>query len=92
MRYELLDGELFCSQLEAKIVIERSDDNGASWRELASPGPKDQKVADKLPEGVTAQYRVIAHEKERVARPSAAVTATGKPPAPPAPAAAPVKA
>jgi NADH:ubiquinone oxidoreductase subunit E len=78
-----------------KIVVERSDDNGASWRELASPSPKDQKVADKLPEGVSAQYRVIAHEKERVARPSAAVTATGKPPAPPAPpapAAAPVKA
>ncbi len=75
-----------------KIVVERSDDNGATWRELASPSPKDQKVADKLPEGVSAQYRVIAHEKERVARPSAAVTATGKPPAPPAPAAAPVKA
>jgi NADH:ubiquinone oxidoreductase subunit E len=77
-----------------RIVVERSDDNGASWRELATPSPKDQKTADKLPEGVTAQYRVIAHEKERAARPSAAVTATGKPTPPPAPApaAAPVKA
>jgi NADH:ubiquinone oxidoreductase subunit E len=70
----------------AKLVVERSDDNGASWRELVSVGPKDQKAADTLEVGVTAQYRVIAHEKERVARPSAVVTATGKPPAPPAPA------
>lgn len=74
-----------------RIVVERSDDGGGSWRELASPSPKDQKVADKLPEGVTAQYRVIAHEKDRVARPSAVVSATGKPPAAPA-APAPVKA
>ncbi len=77
-----------------KIIVERSDDNGVSWRELATPSPKDQKSADKLPEGVSAQYRVIAHEKERVARPSAAITATGKatpPPAPPVTAAAPAK-
>jgi NADH:ubiquinone oxidoreductase subunit E len=69
-----------------KVVVERSDDGGATWRELATPSPKDQKTADKLPEGVTAHYRVIAHEKDRVARPSAVVSATGKPPAPPAPA------
>ena len=79
-----------------KIIVERSDDNGSTWREFATPTPKDQKVADKLAVGVSAQYRVIAHEKDRVARPSAVVTATGlptPPPAPPAPAApAPVKA
>jgi hypothetical protein len=76
-----------------KIVVERSDDNGATWREFATPSPKDQKVADKLAVGVSAQYRVIAHEKERVARPSTVVTATGQNPPPPAPApAAPVKA
>ena len=77
----------------AKLVVERSDDGGTTWRELASVGPKDQKAADKLPEGVTAHYRVTAHEKERVAKPSVVVSATGKPPAPPAaPAPAPVKA
>lgn len=65
----------------AKLVVERSADNGASWSELASVGPKDQKATDTLAAGATAQYRVIAHEKERVARPSAVVTATGKPPA-----------
>lgn len=77
-----------------KIVVERSDDGGGSWRELASLGARDQKTADKLPEGVTAQYRVIAHEKDRVARPSAVISATGRPPAPPAAPAptAPVKA
>ncbi len=71
----------------AKLVVERSDDGGTTWRELASVGPKDQKAADTLPAGATAHYRIIAHEKERVARPSVVVTATGKPPAP---AAAPV--
>jgi NADH:ubiquinone oxidoreductase subunit E len=73
-----------------RIVVERSDDNGATWREAATPSPKDQKSSDKLAEGVTAQYRVIAHEKDRVARPSAVVSATGKPPAP-APATMPAK-
>jgi NADH:ubiquinone oxidoreductase subunit E len=72
-----------------KVVVEKSADNGATWTELASVGPKDQKAADTLPEGVSAQYRFIAHEKARVARPSAVVSATGKPPPPPpAPAAA----
>ncbi|MEK7411936.1 MAG: NAD(P)H-dependent oxidoreductase subunit E [Planctomycetota bacterium] len=61
----------------AKAVVERSDDNGTTWREIASVGPKDQKASDKLEAGKIAQYRVIAHEKTRVARPSAAVTATG---------------
>lgn len=71
-----------------KIVVERSDDGGATWREFATPTPKDQKVADKLAIGATAHYRVIAHEKDRVARPSAVVSATGQnPPAPVAPAA-----
>jgi len=66
----------------AKVVVERSDDQGSTWRELASLGPKDQKASDSLAAGATAQYRVIAHEKERAARPSAVVSATGKPPAP----------
>ena len=70
-----------------KIVVERSDDAGVTWRELATPSPKDQKAADKVPEGVTAHYRVIAQERERIARPSAVIAATGKPP-PPAPGAA----
>jgi hypothetical protein len=70
-----------------KIVVERSDDGGTSWRELCSPGAKEQKAADKLPMGITASYRVIAHERERVARPSVVVAATGKPPPPPPPAA-----
>lgn len=69
-----------------KLLVERSDDGGTTWRELATVGPKDQKAADTLAVGVTAHYRVTAHEKERVAKPSAVVSATGKPPAPvPAP-------
>ena len=77
----------------AKLVVERSDDGGSTWREIASVGPKDQKAADTLAEGVTAHYRVIASEKERTARPSAVVSATGAPTPPPAPApATPVKA
>ncbi|MBA3707588.1 MAG: NAD(P)H-dependent oxidoreductase subunit E [Planctomycetes bacterium] len=68
-----------------KLVVERSDDGGATWRELASVGPKDQKTADKLADGHSAHYRVIAHEKDRVAKPSAVVAATGKPQPPPAP-------
>jgi NADH:ubiquinone oxidoreductase subunit E len=70
-----------------RIVVERSDDGGASWRVLCSPSPKDQKAADKLPEGVTAHYRVLAFERERAARPSAVAAATGKPPPPPPPSA-----
>jgi NADH:ubiquinone oxidoreductase subunit E len=68
----------------AKLVVERSDDAGNTWRELASVGPKDQKAADTLAEGTTAHYRVISHEKTRSARPSAVVSATGA--AAPAPA------
>ena len=50
-------------------------------------------AADKLAVGATAHYRVIAHEKDRVARPSAVVSATGQnPPPAPAAASAPVKA
>jgi NADH:ubiquinone oxidoreductase subunit E len=71
-----------------KIVVERSDDGGTTWREHATPTPKDQKSADRLAVGATAHYRVIAHEKDRVARPSAIVSATGQHP-PPVPAAAP---
>jgi len=67
----------------AKVVVERSDDQGASWRELATLSAKDQKAADKLPEGVSASYRVLAHQKERSAKPSAVVSVTGKPPPPP---------
>ncbi len=63
-----------------KLVVERSDDAGATWRGLIETGPKDQKAADRLPLGVSAQYRVIAHEKDRVARPSAVVSATGAAP------------
>ena len=70
----------------ASLLVERSDDAGATWRELAKVGPKDQKATDTLPEGVTAHYRVTASEKERTARPSAVVSATGAPPPPPAPA------
>jgi NADH:ubiquinone oxidoreductase subunit E len=76
----------------ATLLVERSDDGGATWRELAKVGPKDQKAADTLPEGVTAHYRVTASEKERTARPSAVVSAIGAPPPAPAPAPAPVKA
>ncbi len=72
----------------AKVVVERSDDQGASWREHAVLTARDQKAADKLAEGVTAHYRVICHEKTRTAKPSAVVSATGKPP-PPASAATP---
>ncbi len=68
-----------------RIVVERSDDGGSSWRELCSPSPKDQKAADKLPAGVTAHYRVLAFERERAARASVVVAATGKPPPPPPP-------
>lgn len=76
-----------------KIVVERSDDGGTTWRELASPSPKDQKTSDKVPDGVTAHYRVIAQERERTARPSVVIAATGKPPPPPpAPAATPAPA
>jgi len=70
-----------------KLAVERSDDAGATWREIAAIGPKDQKAADQVAVGATAQYRVTAHEKDRVARPSAVVSATGATPA--APAAAP---
>ncbi len=63
----------------AKVLIERSDDGGTSWRELASVGPRDQKAADTLPEGVTAHYRVTSAEKDRTARPSAMISATGAP-------------
>lgn len=66
-----------------KLVVERSDDGGSSWKELASVGPKDQKAADKLSEGKTAHYRVTAHEKDRVAKPSAVAACTWKPAAPP---------
>ena len=76
----------------AALLVERSDDGGSTWRELAKVGPKDQKAADTLPEGTTAHYRVTASEKERTARPSAVVSATGAPPPAPAPAATPVKA
>lgn len=69
----------------AKVVVERSDDQGVTWRELAVLTARDQKAVDKLPEGQSASYRVICHEKARVARPSAVVSATGKPPPPPAP-------
>ena len=73
----------------AKLVVERSDDGGNTWREIASVGPRDQKAADTLPEGVTAHYRVIASEKARTARPSVVVSATGVAAAAPAPAATP---
>ncbi len=67
--------------LTAQVVVERSDD-GATWREVASVGPKDQKFSESLTAGATARYRVIAHEKTRPGRPSAIATATV--PAPPA--------
>ncbi len=67
----------------AKAVVERSDDGGATWRELASVGPRDQKAGDALAPGQTAHYRVTAHEKDRAARPSAVVVATGSAPAAP---------
>ena len=60
----------------AKAVVERSDDGGASWREIASVGPRDQKATDTLDAGASAQYRITAHEKSRSARPSVVVTAT----------------
>jgi NADH-quinone oxidoreductase subunit E len=63
--------------LTAKAVVERSDDAGASWRQIAEVGPKDQKAADKLAAGASAQYRVVTHEKTRAARPSAVVTVVG---------------
>ncbi len=74
----------------AKLVVERSDDNGASWREIASVGPKDQKASDKIAPDGSAQYRVIAHEKERAAKPSAVANVkwTAPPPPPPQPGAA----
>jgi hypothetical protein len=68
-----------------KVVVERSDDNGASWRQLVTPTPKDQKATDSLAVGLSAQYRVITQVQDRTARPSTVVSATGQPP--PAPAA-----
>ena len=56
-----------------KAVVERSDDGGASWRQVAEVGPKDQKATDKLVAGAAAKYRVVVHEKGRVANPSAVV-------------------
>jgi len=56
-----------------KAAVERSDDGGASWRQIAEVGPKDQKATDKLDAGASAKYRVIVHEKTRVANPSAVV-------------------
>ena len=70
----------------ASLSVERSDDGGSTWREIAKVGPRDQKAADTLPEGVTAHYRVIASEKARTARPSVVVSATGAPAPAPTPA------
>jgi NADH:ubiquinone oxidoreductase subunit E len=72
----------------AKVVVERSDDGGTAWREVASVGPRDQKLVDQLAIGATAFYRVIAHEKTRAARPTptVSVTAVAAPAAAPAPA------
>jgi len=61
----------------AKAVVERSDDGGSTWRQIAEVGPKDQKASDKLEAGATAKYRVIVHEKARVANPSAVVEVKG---------------
>ncbi len=58
-----------------KVVVERSDDGGTSWRQVAETGPKDQKAVDKLDAGAAAKYRVIVHEKARIANPSAVVEA-----------------
>lgn len=69
----------------ARLVVERSDDGGAAWREIASVGPKDQKAVDRIAVDGTAHYRVIAHEKERAAKPSAVAVAKWAPPPPPAP-------
>ena len=63
--------------LTATAVVERSDDAGATWRQVAEAGAKDQKAADTLAAGVSAQYRVVTHEKTRAARPSAVVIVTG---------------
>ncbi|HAT09478.1 MAG TPA: hypothetical protein DCS97_02545 [Planctomycetes bacterium] len=57
----------------AKAVVERSDDGGAAWRQIAEVGPKDQKATDKLDAGTSVKYRVVVHEKTRVANPSAIV-------------------
>jgi len=57
----------------AKAVVERSDDGGNAWRQIAEVGPKDQKAVDKLDAGAAAKYRVIVHEKARIANPSAVV-------------------
>lgn len=57
----------------AKAVVERSDDGGSTWRQIAEVGPKDQKATDKLDAGAAAKYRVVVHEKARVANPSAVV-------------------
>lgn len=78
---KLADGQVTLTWVNdplcAKVVVERSDD-GASWREIACVGPKEQKAADRLEPGAKAQYRVIAHEKTRAARPSAVVSVGGQ--------------
>lgn len=56
-----------------KAVVERSDDGGATWRQVAEVGAKEQKAADKLESGRSAHYRVVVHEKTRSANPSAVV-------------------
>lgn len=72
----------------SKVIVERSDDGGTTWREIASVGPKDQKYVDQLSIGSTAFYRVIAHEQARAARatPAASVTAAVPVSAPTSPA------
>ncbi len=69
----------------AKVVLERSDDGGSTWREVAAgdpktipgpPGPKMVPVTDQLSIGASAHYRMLAHTGERVAKPSATVSIT----------------
>ena len=71
---------------ECQVVkLERSDDNGSSWQEVGEgdpktipgpPGPKNVPITNTLSIGASAQYRMIAHNCERIAKPSEVVEIT----------------
>ena len=74
-----------------KVVLERSDDGGTTWSAIADgnpadipgpPGPKNVPLNDTLSIGASAHYRMIAHNGERIAEPSATVSITASEAAP----------
>lgn len=85
-----------CAPECTRAVVERSDDDGATWQAVGEVdvtqapgvpgppgGPKQVSWEGELEPGRRARYRLVAFEGERQARPSAAaeVTAAEPPPA-----------